>query len=123
VPVPGQPLAYTLKPGDILAIEIAGDADMSRQYAVEEDGTIALPLIGSIPAADESVAVFQEELRKRLVAGYFRNPVVSATLVGRIPLAQAQAQWTSPPLRQSDVSPDHVAASAAIPALRVTSEQ
>lgn len=124
---PGQPMAYTLKPGDIVDIEIAGDADMSRQYPIDVDGTIALPLIGSIPAAGSPVAVFQEELRKRLLAGYFRNPVVSATLVGHIPLApaqaQAQAQWTAPPLRQSEVSADNVPAAAAIPALRVTSEQ
>jgi Polysaccharide biosynthesis/export protein len=124
-PMPGQPMAYTLKPGDILDIEITGDADMSRQYPIDVDGTIALPLIGSIPAAGSSVAVFQEELRKRLLAGYFRNPAVSASLVGHIPLApaQAQAQWTAPPLRQSEVSADNVAASAATPALRVTSEQ
>src|SRR5580704_17682561 len=54
-PMPGQPMAYTLKPADILDIEITGDADMSRQYPIDVDGTIALPLIGSIPAAGSSV--------------------------------------------------------------------
>lgn len=121
-PLPGQPMAYTLKPGDILDVEIAGDADMSRQYPIDVDGTIALPLIGSIPAAGSTVAGFQEVLSKRLLAGYFRNPVVSATLVGHIPLALAPAPWSSPPLRQSELAPDKVAA-AAIPALRVTPEQ
>jgi hypothetical protein len=32
------------------------------------------------------------------------------------------AQWTSPPLRQSELSPDSAAPSATVPALRITSE-
>jgi polysaccharide export outer membrane protein len=111
--------AYTLRPGDVLDIEIAGEADMSGQFPIEWDGTIALPLIGSLPAAGSTAASFQEELRKRLLAGYFRNPVLTASLVPR----PTTAQWTSPPLRQSELSPDNAVPSMAIPELRVTSEQ
>jgi len=118
---PDAALAYTLRPGDVLAIEIAGEADMSGQYPVEWDGTVPLPLIGSIPAAGMTMASFQDELRKRLVAGYFRNPVVSANLVARPPAATAQ--WISPPLRQSELSSDNAAPSATVPELRINSEQ
>jgi len=114
-------LGYTLKPGDILSVEIAGDADISRQYPIEEDGTVALALIGSIPAAGSTVASFQEELQKRLVADHFKNPVVTASLVASAPLDSAQ--WSSPPLRQSELSPDNSSTSAVIPELRITSVQ
>jgi len=114
-------MATILKPGDLLAIEIAGDADMSGRYPVEWDGTVPLPLIGSIPAAGMTMASFQDELRKRLVAGYFRNPVVSANLVARAPAATAGG--AAPPLRQSELSSDTPAPSAGVPELRITSAQ
>jgi polysaccharide export outer membrane protein len=115
---------YTLRPGDVVDIEIAGEAEMSGQFPIEWDGTIALPLIGSLPAAGSTVASFQEELRKRLLADYFRNPVLTASLVATAARpAPVPAQWTSPSLRQSELSTDNAVPSTAIPELRVSSEQ
>ena len=117
-------LATILRPGDIVDIEVAGEFDISGPFPVEPDGTLPLPLIGSIPAAGSTMASFQDELRKRLVAGYFRNPVLTATLVGRAPAPAAVADWVSPPpLRQSEAAPDNAALAAPVPALRITSEQ
>lgn len=80
IDVPGSPLApasdYVVGSPDILLVTIYGDAQLSGQYQVDSDGTIAFPLIGSVPAAGMTPAAIEAELRRRLAAGYLKNPQV-----------------------------------------------
>lgn len=65
-----------LKAGDELAITVAGEAELSGAFSVKDDGTVRMELLGTVPAAGLSVTEFQRELRRRLLAGYLRNPQV-----------------------------------------------
>ena len=71
---------YTIGPRDVLQIHVFNQPDLSGTYTVETDGALSFPLIGRIGAADQTVRSFEQLLRDRLAAGYFRNPRVSVTV-------------------------------------------
>lgn len=72
--------AYTIGPGDVLSIRVFNQADLSGPYTVETDGAVSFPLIGRIVARELTVRAFEQALRDRLAAGYFRNPRVSVSI-------------------------------------------
>jgi protein involved in polysaccharide export with SLBB domain len=69
-----EPAEDMLKAGDELVITVAGEAELSGAFSVEDDGAVRMQLLGPVPAAGLSVMQFQRELRRRLLAGYLRNP-------------------------------------------------
>ncbi len=70
-----------LGPGDKIAVNVFGAADLSREVIVESSGAVALPLIGSIQAAGLSPDQLSQEIRSRLTGRYVRNPDVSVNMV------------------------------------------
>lgn len=62
--------------GDRLAVNVAGEADLTGLYTVDDDGTVFLPMVGKVPVRGQSPAQVREELAKRLTR-YLRNPQVS----------------------------------------------
>jgi len=68
---------YTIGPRDVLTIQVFEQSDLGGKYTVEADGTFSFPLIGRIMAAGRTLRQFEEDLKKRLADGYFRNPQVS----------------------------------------------
>ena len=67
---------YVLGPEDVIEITVYGQPDLTRTVTILPDGTIALPLIGIIPAAGMS----PDELTQTVVrayARYIRNPRVA----------------------------------------------
>lgn len=70
---------YVIGPQDVLTIQVF-DTDMAGKYTVEADGTFSFPLIGRIQAAGRTLREFEEDLRKKLADGYFRNPQVSVAV-------------------------------------------
>jgi polysaccharide export outer membrane protein len=70
---------YVIGPRDVLTIQVF-DTDMSGKYTVEADGTFSFPLIGRIEAAGRTLREFEEDLRKKLADGYYRNPQVSVAV-------------------------------------------
>ncbi len=84
-----QPIQEALRPGDVVRLQlvIPGDAgqgqDYSGDYMITEAGTVSLPLIGVIQAAN----VPSDQVRARIVEGYqslFRNQALQVTLMRRI---------------------------------------
>ncbi len=71
---------YTIGPRDVLQINLFNQPELSGPYTVETDGTLSFPLIGRIVAGRQTVRAFEQALRERLAAGYFRNPRVSVTI-------------------------------------------
>ena len=65
-----------LKPGDALHITVAGEDELSGGFVVSSDGIIRMELLGAVKAAGLSPAGLEEDLRRRLAAGYLRNPQV-----------------------------------------------
>ncbi len=64
-PPPDRPV-YRLATGDKLSMQVFGQPEQSGQFEVNADGNLALPLIGSVPARDRTVAEVREDLRQRL---------------------------------------------------------
>ena len=67
---------YRIKPGDILQIEVLEDASLDRQALVLPDGSINLPIVGSIQAAGASVSELRGTLVSRLAPNFAAPPTV-----------------------------------------------
>jgi protein involved in polysaccharide export with SLBB domain len=73
----------SLRPGDILKIEIWREEDMTGEYLVDEAGEVTLPLLGTKRVTGIAV----RELRATLIEEYrvhLRNPSISITPLRRI---------------------------------------
>lgn len=67
---------YRIGVGDVLAIQVWEEDDLTGQYTVEGDGAVAFPLVGRVPAADLAVHDFEASLQTRLADGFLRRPLV-----------------------------------------------
>lgn len=78
---PSQPIEVegntTLGPGDVFAVRVYNQDEMSDDYAVSGDGTISFPLIGVVAVTGKTPSQLEVELRERLADGFFKNPQVS----------------------------------------------
>lgn len=82
---PAPPVAlnegYVLGPGDVIEVSVLGRPDFVGRVQVQVDGTIQLPLIKDIRAADRTVLQLRSDIRSRLVSGgYFNDPAVSVVI-------------------------------------------
>ncbi len=77
--VPGVLQKYTISPGDMLALQVFGEPEMSGDYRVGPTGTIVLPLIGNVEVGGlrlvETEKTISDALRRIL-----RRPSVSVAL-------------------------------------------
>jgi polysaccharide export outer membrane protein len=69
--------AYLLGAKDGLKIAVWGHPELSGEVTIASDGTVSLPLIGSVRAAERTVLDLQNELLARLSDGYLKNPRVT----------------------------------------------
>ena len=67
---------YTIGPGDVLGITVWGQADLSRDYAIDPDGFTPFPLIGRIKAAGRSPKELAADLTELLGKDYLVNPQI-----------------------------------------------
>lgn len=70
------PEIYLIGPGDMLAINVWKEAELTKSMPVRPDGRISLPLIGDIQAAGLTAAQLQQAILKRLSV-YMSNPQVN----------------------------------------------
>jgi polysaccharide export outer membrane protein len=67
--------------GDSITVNVFDEADMDGTVSVGDDGTIRLPLVGTLPIAGQSTAQAALRIEKALKdGGYLVNPHVSVTL-------------------------------------------
>ena len=77
----GEPASnYVIGSQDVLAINVFDQADLGGKYTVETDGTFSFPLIGRVKAGGLTLRQFEEELRKKLADGFFKNPLISVAV-------------------------------------------
>jgi len=75
--------SYLLGPGDVVEIGLVGRADFGSRARVSTDGTIQLPMIGSIAAANRTVIQLADDVRQALIkGGFYADPVVRTEVVG-----------------------------------------
>lgn len=69
---------YPIGPGDVLDISVPSLEEMKRRTVrVSGDGTISLPLIGTVRASGLTEEGLREEIRHRLEADFMHNPQVN----------------------------------------------
>ena len=86
VVLPDEPsAAYTLAGGDRLRVIVFGQDNLSNIYAVDGSGRIAMPLIGTVPAAGMTTTQLERSIEGRLRTGYIREPKVTVEVDGYRP--------------------------------------
>lgn len=69
---------YVLGPGDIIEVSLVGQSDYLARVQVQTDGTVQLPYLRTIPAANMTVTEFQNDVAQRLrEGGYYNDPAVA----------------------------------------------
>jgi len=89
---------YRLGSGDELRITVYGEAELTGQFRVGSQGTIAYPLVGDVRAAGLTVAEFTTSLQE-VLREYIRTPNVSVQVTNYRPffiLGEVQRPGTYP---------------------------
>lgn len=71
---------YQVGPQDVLTITVWDQNDLSGKFTVETDGSFTFPLIGRIQAGGLTLRQIENELKKRLADGYFKNPQLTVAV-------------------------------------------
>ena len=71
--------AYTVKPGDLLAISVWKEPDLQGPVLVRPDGTFSFPLAGQFDARGKSVQELQQLVTDRL-RKFISDPVVTVSV-------------------------------------------
>lgn len=73
---------YTLGAGDSVRIIVYGDADLTREIRVAEDGLITLPLIGEVAVGGLTTIQAEKRIAEQLKrGGFIANPQVSVLIL------------------------------------------
>lgn len=68
---------YLLAPNDLVAVTVFQEDDLATKSRVGNDGTISVPLIGTVKVGGKSVDEAAQMIRSRLAKGYLVNPQVN----------------------------------------------
>jgi polysaccharide biosynthesis/export protein VpsN len=71
---------YELTPGDVIAVEVFGEGELSKDYAVEDSGRITVPLIGELDVSGLTTRQVRSKLIKALKNGYMLDPKVTVSV-------------------------------------------
>lgn len=76
-----------LKTGDIISINVFGEASLTGAFTVGPGGEVVFPLLGSIPAAGMTAVEVGEKIKALLEADYIRSAQVSVAITEEAKLA------------------------------------
>ena len=76
-----QSAGYRIQPGDQLAITVLEDDSLNREVLVLPDGSISVPLAGTISAAGRSVDSVESTIADRLASNFAVRPSVFVSVV------------------------------------------
>jgi polysaccharide biosynthesis/export protein len=80
-PALAQSAGYQIQPGDQLAITVLEDDTLNRQLLVLPDGTISVPLAGTVRAGGRSVESVESAIADRLASNFAVRPSVFVSVV------------------------------------------
>jgi polysaccharide biosynthesis/export protein len=72
---------YLIAPLDKISVNVFQVEQLSGEYQVDLTGKIAMPLVGSIEAANMTTSQLQEELKRLLSVNYLKNPDVTVGIL------------------------------------------
>jgi len=99
-----------LKVNDMVRVTVYNENDMTTEARISKSGDIALPLLGNVHVAGETVASAVADIRSRLDKDYIINPQVTLTIMDYAPQmvtvlgeVERQGQVTIPPQGGLDI--------------------
>lgn len=72
---------YRVGVGDVLDVLVYLVADVSRQYQVNSNGEIQMPLVGGVSIGGMTVIETQNEIARTLAQKYVKNPQVTVSIL------------------------------------------
>ncbi len=82
-----RPQTYRLGPGDQLRVMTFGEQQLTGEFRVDDQGRIAMPLIGSVTASRRSPKELEAEVSAALSQGdYLKNPHVTVEVIAYRPI-------------------------------------
>lgn len=76
---------YRLGVGDRIRVVVFGHEDLSGEFSVSANGSVALPLVGAVPGTGKTPDQLEQEITKALAPDYLRNPRVSVEILSYRP--------------------------------------
>ncbi|QYE34153.1 MULTISPECIES: polysaccharide biosynthesis/export family protein [Sphingosinicellaceae] len=77
-PVVARDNGYVLGPNDTIAVQVYGQPDAGVTTRIKADGTIVMPLIGTVKAEGATQLQLADTIKEKLVkGGYFKDPFVN----------------------------------------------
>lgn len=101
---------YILGPDDVIEVSVLGRPEMTQQTRIKPDGTIVVPLLGSVEAKGETILTLADKIGKGMEkAGLLRNPIINVEVVQMVSqtatvLGKVTAPGTVPLDREMTVS-------------------
>lgn len=71
---------YVLASGDRLRVNVFGQQNLTNSYAIEPDGSIAMPLVGRLKVEGKTSDQARSAIETRLRTGFLRDPSVSVEI-------------------------------------------
>ncbi|UJQ95634.1 polysaccharide biosynthesis/export family protein [Mariluticola halotolerans] len=71
---------YTLDTGDAVRVTVYGDETLSDTYRLDDTGSIALPLVGPVPARGVTTQQAASRIAVALADGFMRSPNVAVEI-------------------------------------------
>ena len=82
-----QPGAYRLGVGDLLRVLVFGEDQLTGEFRVNDQGNIAVPLIGSLPATGRTPQQLEVDLGRALSKGDFlKSPHITVEVIAYRPI-------------------------------------
>jgi protein involved in polysaccharide export with SLBB domain len=73
--------SYQLGSGDLIQIQVYGEADLSLEARITDSGTLSYPFLGQIQVAGRTLGQLQNFIVKGLKGEYLVDPKVSVTII------------------------------------------
>ncbi|MCA0271162.1 MAG: polysaccharide biosynthesis/export family protein [Proteobacteria bacterium] len=80
---------YSIQPGDVLQMEVLEDPSLNRSLLVLPDGTVSLPLVGSVRASGKSVEGLRSAISTALAPNFASPPSVTLSVGQLNPVTSA----------------------------------
>ena len=72
---------YRLQPYDLIDVDVYSEEDLHKPARLGSDGTVLLPLVGSVKVGGLTVAEATDLITQRYAAGFVKNPSVMITVL------------------------------------------
>lgn len=73
---------YALRPSDRISVSVFREPDLSiEDVRIGVEGSVSLPMLGSIPAAGMTAKQFENDVTRRLAALGLKTPMVSVNII------------------------------------------